>query len=75
MIIKGNIYGTDRQFHTGTVITDNDLITDVSLDNQGCTLDVSDSNYIDASDKYVIPGLIDIHLHGAMGFDIGDATY
>lgn len=75
MIIKGNIYATDRQFHTGTVITDNDLITDVSLDNHGCTLDVSDSNYIDASDKYVIPGLIDIHLHGAMGFDIGDATY
>ncbi len=75
MIIKGNIYAADRQFHTGTVITDNDLITDVSLDNQGCTLDVSDSNYIDASDKYVIPGLIDIHLHGAMGFDIGDATY
>ena len=75
MIIKGNIYAADRQFHTGTVITDNGLITDVSLDNQGCTLDVSDSNYIDASDKYVIPGLIDIHLHGAMGFDIGDATY
>lgn len=75
MIIKGNIYAVDRQFHTGTVITDNDLISDVSLDNQGCTLDVSDSNYIDASDKYVIPGLIDIHLHGAMGFDIGDATY
>lgn len=75
MIIKGNIYATDRQFHTGTVIADNDLITDVSLDNHGCTLDVSDSNYIDASDKYVIPGLIDIHLHGAMGFDIGDATY
>ncbi len=75
MIIKGNIYATDRQFHTGTVITDNDLITDVSLDNHGCTLDVSDSNYIDASDKYVIPGLIDIHLHGAMGFDIGDATH
>ena len=75
MIIKGNIYGTDRQFHTGTVVTDNDLIIDVSLDNQGCTLDVSDSNYIDASNKYVIPGLIDIHLHGAMDFDIGDATY
>ena len=75
MIIKGYIYAADRQFHTGTVITDNDLITDVSLDNQGCTLNVSDSNYIDASDKYVIPGLIDIHLHGAIGFDIGDATY
>ncbi len=75
MIIKGNIYAADRQFHTGTVITDNDLITDVSLDNHGCTQDVSDSNYIDASDKYVIPGLIDIHLHGAMGSDIGDATY
>ncbi len=75
MIIKGNIYATDRQFHTGTIITDNDLITDVSLDNHGFNLDVSDSNYIDASDKYVIPGLIDIHLHGAMGFDIGDATY
>ena len=75
MIIKGNIYGTDRQFHTGIVITDNDFITDVSLNTQGFNLDISDSNHIDASDKYVIPGLIDIHLHGAVGYDIGDASF
>ncbi|MCR5469237.1 MAG: N-acetylglucosamine-6-phosphate deacetylase, partial [Lachnospiraceae bacterium] len=28
---------------------------------------------IDATEKYVIPGLVDIHSHGAMGHDFCDA--
>ena len=29
---------------------------------------------IDATDMYVVPGLIDIHLHGCDGYDVCDAT-
>ena len=75
MIIKGNIYGTDRHFHTGTISTMGNLIENVSLDNKINPPDTAASDYIDACEGYVIPGLIDIHLHGAMGCDIGDATY
>lgn len=32
----------------------------------------TEETVIDASDCYVIPGLIDIHLHGANGFDISN---
>lgn len=33
-----------------------------------------DDIFIDASDKYVIPGMIDVHMHGALGYDVMDAT-
>ena len=32
-------------------------------------------NIIDGDGGYLIPGLIDIHLHGAMGYDACDMTY
>lgn len=37
---------------------------------------VSDeSNSVDCTDCYIVPGLIDVHTHGAMGFDSMDASY
>ena len=29
---------------------------------------------VDVKGKYVVPGFIDVHLHGACGFDVCDAT-
>jgi len=37
------------------------------------SLEVSDNSVLDASGLYAIPGLVDIHFHGAKGFDICDA--
>ncbi|NJM40296.1 MAG: amidohydrolase family protein [Anaerolineae bacterium] len=34
----------------------------------------ADAQIVDASDKIVLPGFIDIHVHGAMGADTMDAT-
>ena len=35
---------------------------------------VEDDLVIDAGDLIVTPGLIDVHVHGACGFDVNDAT-
>ena len=77
MVIKGNIYGSDRQFHKGFLKIDGDVIKDVAYTRDDSDISISEDDenvYIDAEDRYVIPGLIDIHLHGALGFDIGDAS-
>lgn len=36
--------------------------------------DTADDTIIDASGLYVIPGLVDIHIHGAMGCDFSDGS-
>ena len=36
--------------------------------------DTTDDTIIDASGLYVIPGLVDIHIHGAMGCDFMTAA-
>lgn len=35
-------------------------------------LDQIDNNIVDCSDKYVVPGLIDMHIHGSCGYDFCD---
>lgn len=34
----------------------------------------NNSNFIDLDENLVLPGLIDIHTHGCIGYDFGDAT-
>ena len=47
-----------------------DLYTDGSLISESS----NDGVIIDATDCYVIPGLVDLHFHGAVGEDFSDAT-
>ena len=65
MIIKnGLVYNENGDFEKRDIYIDGELITDKAP---------VDSEVIDAEGLYVIPGLIDVHTHGAVGHDFCDA--
>ena len=63
-IQNGIIFGTDNEFHKGSLAVSGEIITSYS----------DDEEVIDASNLYIIPGLTDIHFHGANGYDFCDGT-
>ena len=68
MIIKNaSIYTEDGIFLDKDIYIAGDCFTD-------CKEEANDSQVIDASGCYAIPGLTDIHFHGCMGYDFCDGT-
>ncbi len=66
MIIKNvNIYTEDKKFKKGEIFIENGKFSSTS---SNC------DEVIDGEDCYAIPGLIDIHFHGCMGYDFCDGT-
>lgn len=63
-IINGQVFDLEKGFVERDLFTDGMLIAE----NSG------DDIVIDATDCYVIPGLVDVHFHGAVGEDFSDAT-
>lgn len=69
MIIKnGTVFCPEGQFKEKDIYVLDGLITDAPREAS------SDGIVIDAAGKYVIPGLVDIHSHGAFGHDFCDAS-
>lgn len=68
MIIKnGNVFCDDGRFEIKDILVADGRITDDINSAK------ADGIEIDANRKYVIPGLVDIHSHGAVGHDFCDA--
>ena len=67
IISNANILTRDNEFKLGNIEIEDGRIKCLIFD------DVSSSDY-DAKGAYVIPGLIDIHSHGAIGHDYCDAN-
>ena len=66
-IIHGNVYTPDRVLSPGTVLIEEGHITAVGSAD---TLAVPpDAQVIDAQGMAVVPGFIDVHMHGLMGHD------
>lgn len=64
MIIKnGYIFSEDGKFEIGNLYIDGERIAETA-----------EGEIIDAAGLYVIPGLIDIHFHGCVGYDFCDGT-
>ncbi len=67
MILKnGNIF-YNEEFRKGSLIIEDGFISDIRYD------EITEPG-IDCTDKYIIPGLVDIHTHGCVGFDFSTAT-
>lgn len=67
MIITGGlVFGEDKTFTKRDLYIENHKIA-------ASREEVTDSEVIDASGLYVLPGLVDIHSHGACGHDFSDA--
>ncbi len=67
--LSTRIYGKDRPFSGYLKVSDGQIVSMGS----GCPSD-ADAQVIDVGDSRVIPGLIDIHLHGFMGLDMGSGA-
>lgn len=70
MIIKNvKVYGEDKSFKDGKII-----IKDGVFAEETECLEATDEEVIDGEGCYAIPGLIDLHFHGCMGYDFCDGT-
>lgn len=71
----GNIFTEKGEFKKGDLTVSGGKIEELNFNtDEENTGEVIDEQVIDARDSYVLPGLVDIHMHGAIGLDFCDAT-
>ncbi|MEN8230836.1 MAG: N-acetylglucosamine-6-phosphate deacetylase [Bacteroidota bacterium] len=68
VIRNGTILTPDREIKEGVVILREKKI--VAVGQRGTVDEPPDAEVIDASGHYIVPGMIDIHVNGAMGADV-----
>ncbi len=72
MIIQNAlIYTTNHKFEKKDLRIFNERISEIAECGQ---MSLKEEEVMDAEGKYAIPGLVDIHFHGAMGYDFCQAT-
>jgi N-acetylglucosamine-6-phosphate deacetylase len=70
--LRGNVVTPDRIIEGGTVVVEGERIAAVLSPGERPLPEVEET--IDYSGKFIAPGLINLHLHGAMGHDVIDGT-
>lgn len=64
------VYRTNEaDFAVANVVCENGIITKITNDSPS-----SCNRTVDLSGKYLIPGLVDVHTHGRIGFDFNDVS-
>jgi len=70
-VIRGHLVLADEVLEGGAVIVEGERIVGVLTPDKSL---VEEGEVFDYGDHFIAPGLIDIHLHGAMGRDVMDGT-
>lgn len=74
-ITGGMVFGPDLQFaERDVVIRDGVFAEETAREAVPGSGQEAAEEVVDASDCYVIPGLLDLHFHGALGMDVCDGT-
>lgn len=77
-ILNAKICSNGRTFNGEVMIAGERIVTCTSRNTQyliaGTMMKSTEDTIIDARGMYVIPGLIDIHFHGCVGYDICDSS-
>ncbi|MDT0736506.1 N-acetylglucosamine-6-phosphate deacetylase [Staphylococcus chromogenes] len=69
-IVNGSIYTETGRIPKGYLIIENDMIKEIKEGPY-----TGDLETIDAEGQHILPGFIDIHIHGGYGEDAMDASY
>lgn len=70
MIIKNiNIYTENNEFKVGNIYIDGNYVKEVKVEDSKKDIEANNEEY------YVIPGLIDVHFHGCVGYDFCDGNH
>ncbi len=72
LLKHGEIYTEDEIIYDGDLLISEGKIFDIG---KNINININDINVIDLKGKKVVPGFIDIHIHGGVGHDTMDATY
>ena len=73
MIIRNiKLYEADEKFSERALRIDGDRIAEIVPNDTGVS---PDEVIVDGSGSYAVPGLIDIHFHGALGLDVCDGGF
>ncbi|AIS51397.1 N-acetylglucosamine-6-phosphate deacetylase NagA [Thermoanaerobacter kivui] len=70
LLKHGEIYTEDEIIYDGDLLISEGKIFDI-----GKNININDINVIDLKGKKVVPGFIDIHIHGGVGHDTMEGTY
>lgn len=76
LILNGDVF-LNGKFEKKDIRIENGKFAEIAKPGELCGLDQEDFNgaeVLDAADKYVIPGLVDVHTHGRIGLDFSNIT-
>jgi N-acetylglucosamine-6-phosphate deacetylase len=68
VLVKGDVVLPDRVLSEGTIIIDAGRIAAI----EAGAVEPDRATMIDASDSYIVPGFVDVHVHGVEGYDTLD---
>ena len=74
LLYNAHIYGAVRDWFPGWLVTSRNKISLIGTGNPPDFPEGTINKRIDAGGKILLPGFIDLHAHGAMGFEAMDAS-